>query len=51
MKANEWVGQVSPLLNGKGGGKELSAQATGSNTKACDKAMELSLEFSRLKLS
>ncbi|KAF6021949.1 AARS [Bugula neritina] len=38
LKANEWVGQVSSLLNGKGGGKDLSAQATGTNISECDKA-------------
>jgi len=50
LKAKEWVENVSPLLNGKGGGKDLSAQATGTNTGACDKALELSREFSKCKL-
>lgn len=50
LKANEWVGEISPLLKGKGGGKELSAQATGTNTSACKEAMELSEKYSKLKL-
>ncbi|XP_052816323.1 alanine--tRNA ligase, cytoplasmic-like isoform X1 [Mya arenaria] len=49
--ADKWVGQVSGLINGKGGGKELSAQATGSNTGAISKALEVALEFAKMKLS
>ncbi|XP_067937856.1 alanine--tRNA ligase, cytoplasmic-like [Watersipora subatra] len=51
LKAKEWVEQVSPLLNGKGGGKDASAQATGSNISGCDEAMKLSIEYIKLKLS
>lgn len=50
MKANEWVNNISKLLDGKGGGKDLSAQATGTNVKACDEAMQMSEAFSKLKL-
>ena len=51
LKANEWVGHISSLLKGKGGGKDNSAQAVGTNVSACDEAMELSREYSKLKLS
>ena len=51
LKANEWVGHISGLLQGKGGGKDNSAQAVGTNVSACDEAMELSREYSKLKLS
>lgn len=30
LKANLWAGCVSALINGKGGGKDTSAQASGS---------------------
>lgn len=51
MGANEWVSEVVPLINGKGGGKELSAQATGTNTGALHQAMEAALQFAKMKLS
>ena len=49
--ADKWVGKVSPLINGKGGGKELSAQATGTNTAALTEALNVALEFAKLKLT
>ncbi|KAL4234586.1 hypothetical protein ACF0H5_006227 [Mactra antiquata] len=49
--ADKWVQQVSTIINGKGGGKELSAQATGNNTQAIDKALEIAEEFAKLNLS
>ncbi|XP_055352983.1 alanine--tRNA ligase, cytoplasmic-like [Paramacrobiotus metropolitanus] len=51
LKANEWVQQISSLIGGKGGGKELSAQATGSNVKALNQAMEMAKKFAELKLN
>lgn len=29
LKANEWISGIQGLIEGRGGGKELSAQATG----------------------
>jgi len=51
LKANEWINNISALINGKGGGKQESAQATGSNTSALDEAVKLSQEFASLKLA
>ena len=51
LKANTWVEQVAPVINGKGGGKDVSAQATGSNTKGLEEAMKIALDFANLKLS
>ena len=51
LKANEWVGQVSPLMNGKGGGKDVSAQATGTNIRCLDQCLDLATEFVRMKLA
>ena len=51
LKANTWVGEVAPIISGKGGGKDVSAQATGNNTKGLSKAMKMALDFAHLKLS
>ncbi|AWP08892.1 putative alanine--tRNA ligase cytoplasmic [Scophthalmus maximus] len=50
LKANEWVQELCPLMDGKGGGKDMSAQATGRNTQCLQKALEMANEFARLKL-
>lgn len=50
LKANEWVAHVSSLLKGKGGGKELAAQAIGSNIHSLDEASRVAAEFARMKL-
>lgn len=50
LKASEWVQEVCPLLDGKGGGKDMSAQASGSNTQCMQEALKLANEFARLKL-
>ncbi|KAK3548442.1 hypothetical protein QTP70_013131 [Hemibagrus guttatus] len=50
LKANEWVQEVCPLLDGKGGGKDMSAQATGRNTQCIQEALKLANEFAQLKL-
>ena len=51
LSAKEWVDQVVPIINGKGGGRELSAQATGSNVQGLDEAIKLATNFAQLKLS
>ncbi|XP_003225388.1 alanine--tRNA ligase, cytoplasmic [Anolis carolinensis] len=50
LKASEWVQQVSGLMDGKGGGKDLSAQATGKNTDCLKEALEVATDFAKLKL-
>lgn len=50
LKANEWINNITTLINGKGGGKVDSAQATGSNYAALDEVVKLSREFATLKL-
>ena len=51
LKANEWVTQVQDLMEGKGGGKELSAQATGTNIRCLSRAVELTKEYAMNKLN
>ncbi|XP_068595271.1 alanine--tRNA ligase, cytoplasmic [Brachionichthys hirsutus] len=50
LKASEWVQELCPLLDGKGGGKDMSAQATGRNVDCLQEALQLANDFARLKL-
>ncbi|XP_061578327.1 alanine--tRNA ligase, cytoplasmic [Cololabis saira] len=50
LKASEWVQELCPLLDGKGGGKDMSAQATGRNTQSLQEALQVANAFARLKL-
>ncbi|XP_059917016.1 alanine--tRNA ligase, cytoplasmic isoform X1 [Gadus macrocephalus] len=50
LKASEWVQELCPLLDGKGGGKDMSAQATGRNTLCVQEALQMANAFARLKL-
>lgn len=50
LKASEWVQELCPVLDGKGGGKEMSAQATGRNTECLQEVLRMANEFARLKL-
>ena len=51
LPAKTWVDQVTTVISGKGGGKDVSAQATGSNTQGLEEAMKIALDFAKLKLS
>lgn len=51
LKANEWVGHLTSVINGKGGGRDTSAQATGTNVGALQEAVKLATDFANLKLS
>uniref|UniRef100_A0A2C9JU01 Alanine--tRNA ligase n=1 Tax=Biomphalaria glabrata TaxID=6526 RepID=A0A2C9JU01_BIOGL len=51
LNAKEWVDKVVPIINGKGGGKDLAAQATGTNIKGLQEALNVATEFAQLKLS
>ncbi|XP_075045500.1 alanine--tRNA ligase, cytoplasmic [Mixophyes fleayi] len=50
LKANEWIQQVSDLMDGKGGGKDTSAQATGRNVGCLSEVLRLAEDFAKLKL-
>ncbi|XP_020668302.3 alanine--tRNA ligase, cytoplasmic isoform X2 [Pogona vitticeps] len=50
LKASEWVQQVSGLMEGRGGGKNLSAQATGRNTSCLEEALQVAMDFAKMKL-
>ena len=50
LKANEWIKNIQDLMAGKGGGKDMSAQATGTNIDCLNEAREMSIEFVQKKL-
>lgn len=50
LKAQSWVSHVQGLMNGKGGGKDSSAQATGTNIGCLEQAVKMSKEFADEKL-
>jgi len=50
LKASQWVQEVSGLMDGKGGGKDVSAQATGKNVGCLREALQLASAFARLRL-
>ncbi|XP_030830999.1 alanine--tRNA ligase, cytoplasmic [Strongylocentrotus purpuratus] len=51
LKANEWVQEVAGIMGGKGGGRDVSAQATGDQIGVVDLAVEMAQQFAQLKLS
>lgn len=51
LSASEWVRHIADVIGGKGGGKDESAQASGTNPDALSKAMEMAEEFAKLKLN
>uniref|UniRef100_A0A8C8SSQ0 Alanine--tRNA ligase n=1 Tax=Pelusios castaneus TaxID=367368 RepID=A0A8C8SSQ0_9SAUR len=50
LKANQWVQEVSGLMDGRGGGKDVSAQATGKNVGCLEEALKLAIDFAKLHL-
>lgn len=51
IKANLWCGEISKLINGKGGGKDVQAMASGSNTENIDEVLSLAEQFAQAKLN
>lgn len=50
LNANEWVQQVSALMQGKGGGKPESAQASGSNYLCLKQVLKVAADFAMSRL-
>ncbi|XP_034950592.1 alanine--tRNA ligase, cytoplasmic isoform X2 [Chelonus insularis] len=50
LKANDWIGSIAKLMNGKGGGKPEAAQASGSNISCLQEALKTAKEFAHTKL-
>jgi len=51
LEANKWVSSIADLINGKGGGKNVSAQATGKNPDGMKEAIDVATKFAEMKLS
>uniref|UniRef100_A0A2R5LM37 Alanine--tRNA ligase n=1 Tax=Ornithodoros turicata TaxID=34597 RepID=A0A2R5LM37_9ACAR len=51
LSANDWVKEVTEVIGGKGGGRDDSAQASGTNVQSLPKALEVARRFAELKLS
>ncbi|RTG85152.1 alanyl-tRNA synthetase [Schistosoma bovis] len=51
LKANEWVTHISKTMDGKGGGKESSAQAVGSRIDTLEEVIRLADIFASTKLT
>lgn len=51
LKANEWANKVAASINGKGGGKADSAQASGTNSQSVDSLVIIAEEFAALSLN
>ncbi|XP_018345556.1 PREDICTED: alanine--tRNA ligase, cytoplasmic isoform X2 [Trachymyrmex septentrionalis] len=50
LKANEWIQAITSLMQGKGGGKSESAQASGSNIVRLNEIVSKANEFADQKL-
>ncbi|XP_033755584.1 alanine--tRNA ligase, cytoplasmic-like [Pecten maximus] len=51
LNAKDWVNEVVPVIQGKCGGKDLAAQATGSNTDGLQEALDIATKFAQMKLT
>lgn len=51
LKANDWINEISGLMAAKGGGKDTSAQATGTNVSSLAQCLELATKFAESKLN
>ncbi|CAK8679873.1 unnamed protein product [Clavelina lepadiformis] len=50
LTADQWIKSVCGVIGGKGGGKDVSAQASGQHIESLDKAMNLAKKFAHEKL-
>ncbi|CAH0603202.1 unnamed protein product [Chrysodeixis includens] len=51
LLASEWIQSVATVMNGKGGGKAESGQASGSNPSGLKEAIKIAEDFANLKLA
>ena len=50
LKANEWISSIQALIDGKGGGKDVSAQATGVSLDKLDQVVKTAHSYAVQKL-
>uniref|UniRef100_A0A0K0F7G9 Alanine--tRNA ligase n=1 Tax=Strongyloides venezuelensis TaxID=75913 RepID=A0A0K0F7G9_STRVS len=51
FKAQDWINKVCEVIDGKGGGKDTQAQATGNRLEKLDEAVDVAKEFASLTLN
>uniref|UniRef100_A0AC35TRG4 Alanine--tRNA ligase n=1 Tax=Rhabditophanes sp. KR3021 TaxID=114890 RepID=A0AC35TRG4_9BILA len=51
FKAQDWIGEVCKIVDGKGGGKDVQAQATGNDISNISGAVELAEKFAGVSLN
>jgi len=51
LKAGDWAKAVSETVGGKSGGKDESAQGSGTNVDKIDEALGIAENFARVALS
>lgn len=51
LLASEWIQSVVSVMNGKGGGKAESGQASGNNPSGLNEAIKIAEDFANLKLA
>jgi len=50
LKASEWAKTVSETVGGKSGGKDDSAQGSGTNIDKLDEAIRVAEQFAKLQV-
>ncbi|ORX62144.1 alanyl-tRNA synthetase [Hesseltinella vesiculosa] len=51
LKASDWAGVVAEKIGGKKGGKDDAAQGSGDNVAGVDEAVQVAIDFAKLKVS
>lgn len=51
LKALDWVNRVCEIIGGRGGGKDLFAQATCDNILRIQEALDFAKKFAELKIN
>lgn len=50
LTASSWVKAVADVIDGKGGGSNVAAQASGTNVSKLSEALSIAREFAKMKL-
>lgn len=51
LSAKAWISEIVSIIDGKGGGSDASAQATGTKCDALKEAEDAAIKFAQMKLS
>ncbi|VDK41872.1 unnamed protein product [Anisakis simplex] len=50
LKAPEWISKVCEVIGGRGGGKDMQAQAIGNHAEKIEEAVQLANQFAKMSL-